>query len=166
MFFRELMSYDYYVPDLFFDKEMLTRKKENKVVAEKFVMPLKTFWRPIELDEYYEHDLKDKRYMKKVNPTESIDQKIGQYLAKPLRETILRQDQDRIARLREGGEETSLYFAEKVKRKENLIFDKYMSHGQRRQDAALFEAKKIIDHKTSKKPFEADMPFHFNNTTK
>ena len=77
MVFRELMSYDYYVPDLFFDKEMLTRKKENKVVAEKFVMPLKTFWRPIELDEYYEHDLKDKRYMKKVNPTESIDQKIG-----------------------------------------------------------------------------------------
>ena len=77
MAFRELMSYDFYVPDLFFDKEMLMRKKENKVVTEKFVMPLKTFWRPIEMDEYYEHDMKDKKYFRKVRPMENVEQTIG-----------------------------------------------------------------------------------------
>jgi len=30
MVFRELMGFDFYVPDYFFDKEQLMRKKENK----------------------------------------------------------------------------------------------------------------------------------------
>ena len=89
MVFRELMMYDFYVADHFFDREQLLRKKENKHALEKYVVPLQTFWRPIAMDEYYETDLTDRRFFKKVGAIEDIEQRIGEYLAKPLRDSIL-----------------------------------------------------------------------------
>ena len=63
-------------------------------------MPLQTFWRPIPLEEVYDGNLSDKRYFKQVNPAEDIDQTIGQYLAKPLRDEILKTQQDKLDLLR------------------------------------------------------------------
>ena len=37
-----------------------------------------------------------------------------------------------------------------------------MSHGQQRQDEALAHEKKVIDYKTARKSFEADVPFDFH----
>lgn len=48
--------------------------------------------------------MKDKKFMKKVGAMETIDQTIGQYLAKPLRDSLIRTEQSRIAKLREGEE--------------------------------------------------------------
>lgn len=124
-------------------------------------MPLKTFWKPIELDEYYETDMTEKRFFKKVGGMEDVDSKVGQYLAKPLRDSILK-NKDLINRLQEGGSETALRHHDPVEKNENLVFEKYVSHGQRRQDMALAKEKKVIDFKTSKKDFEADIPFDFH----
>ena len=66
------MAFNFYVPDYLFDREELIRKKDNKKAAEHYIVPLKTFWRPIEIDEYYETDMTDKRIFKKVNPMENI----------------------------------------------------------------------------------------------
>ena len=132
MVFRELMGFDFYVPDYFFDKEQLMRKKENKKTQEQFIVPLKTFWRPIELEEYYETDLTDKKFFKRVNPMDDVESTIGQYLAKPMRDALLRDQQAKILKLREGGEVTALRHYEPVEKTDKIIFDKYMSHGQRR----------------------------------
>ena len=88
--FRELLGYDFYVPDIYFNKEELIRRKENKAASEKYVIPLKTFWRPLEMQEYYETNMYDKRFFKKVNAMENVEQTIGQYLPTPLRESILK----------------------------------------------------------------------------
>ena len=137
--FRELMGYDFYVPDHFFDKDYLMQKKEKKQVAEKYSLPLKTFWQPLSnvadlqiADEYYEHNLKHEKYMKTVGAMEKIDQTIGQFLSKPLRDNMLRTEQQRIAKLREGEKLTSLYPVTVQEKKETVVFDKYMSHGQQR----------------------------------
>lgn len=159
--FRELMSCDFYVPDHYFDREQLMRKKEKKQALEQFVVPLKTFWREIELEEYYETDLTDKRYFKKVNPMPDIQSKIGQFLSKPLRDSLLR-DQAKLQRLQEGGSETALRAHEPEVRNDRLVFEKFMSHGQQRQDEALAHEKEVIDYKTSRKAFEADVPFDFH----
>ena len=79
--FRELMAYDFFAPDHLFDRERLIRQRENKEAAEQYVIPLNTFWRPLEMAsadiDYYETDLTDKKYFKKVNPMENIDSTIG-----------------------------------------------------------------------------------------
>ena len=82
--------------------------------------------------DYYETDLTDKKYFKKVNPMENIDSTIGQFLPKPLRESILRNNKQKIERLRAGGEQTALRPVVPVERTNKVVFEKYISHGQRR----------------------------------
>ena len=94
------MAYDFYAPDHLFDRELLIREKENKEVTEQFVIPLKTFWRPLDLVsadlEHFETDMTDKKFFKTVNPMENIESGIGQFLPKPLRESILRNNRKKI----------------------------------------------------------------------
>ena len=47
------MAYDFHVADHYFDREELLRRKQNKAAAEKYVVPIDTFWRPIEVAEYF-----------------------------------------------------------------------------------------------------------------
>ena len=151
--FRELMAFDYYAPDHLFDREQLMRKKENKAAEERYMIPLKTFWRQIDLEEYYEGNMYDKKFFKTINPMPKIDSTFGQYLAKPMRDTIHRQNRAKMDFLREGGQETALRPYEETVRPETVVFAKYESHGQKLQDRALAEEKRIIDQKTSKKDF-------------
>ena len=58
--------------------------------------------------------MKDKRYFQKVRPMENVDQTIGQYLAKPLRDEILKNRQAKLDRLKDGGEQTALRYHEPV----------------------------------------------------
>lgn len=136
LIFRELMAYDYYAPDYMFDREALLRQRENKEATEQYIVPLHTFWRPLELAntdvDYYETDLTDRKFFKKVNPMENIEAGIGQYLPKPLRESILRNNREKIDKLREGGEQTALRPYVPTERTDKIVFEKYMSHGQRR----------------------------------
>ena len=67
------MSYDFYVPDHYFDKEQLRRRKDNEQATEKYIVPLQTFWRPIHIDEYYETDMKNQKFIHPVRPMENID---------------------------------------------------------------------------------------------
>merc|ERR1712176_1581424 len=102
------MAFDYYVPDYFFNKEMLMAKREKKTAAEKYVLEMNTFWRPIELEEYHEHDTKMDRFKKTVGAIPDIESSVGQYLAKSLRDDIRTRDQKLIERMKEGTKETQL----------------------------------------------------------
>ena len=108
----------------------------------------------------------DKRFFKKINPLEDAEERVGRYLSKPLRDEILRTSADKLALLRQGGEETALRHHTEVKRAEELAFDRYSSLGQLHQDRALMEQKKIIDTKTAKKDFVPDVPFNVKNFTR
>lgn len=181
--FRELMAYDFYVPDYYFDREALELRRERKQAQERYVVPLQTFWKPLEVNEYFEYekagrtyglsqsinghyetDLTDKRYFRQIHPVENVESTIGQYLAKPLRESILRNNREQLEGLRKGGEETALRHHVPTKRADQLVFDKFMSHGQMRQAQTMQEEKKVLDYKTGKKAYEAYMPFDFDET--
>ena len=75
------MAYDFYAPDHLFDRERLQREREHKEATEQYVVPLHTFWRPLELAsadiEKFETDFNDKKYFKKVNPMENVESTIG-----------------------------------------------------------------------------------------
>ena len=60
--FRELMSYDFYVPDHYFDREALELKREKKLAQERYVVPVQTFWKPLEINEYFEYEKFGKTY--------------------------------------------------------------------------------------------------------
>lgn len=159
--FRELMMFDFYAPDHYFSEEALLRKRQKKQARQQFVIPLKTFWRPIEFEEYYETDLTNPRFFKNVNAVSDAEQKIGQFLAKPLRDAILKQDKALVNKLREGGTETALREHATEERSEQLVFEKYSSIGLQRLNLTLDENKRLLEYKTSKKAFEADVPFDF-----
>ena len=46
--FRELMSVNFFVPDINFDRELQAQRKQEKLKQESYIIPLKVFWRPIE----------------------------------------------------------------------------------------------------------------------
>jgi hypothetical protein len=48
--FRELMSWDFHVPDFYFDKDLMLDRKRQEQLQETYQMPLRTFWRPIYFD--------------------------------------------------------------------------------------------------------------------
>lgn len=126
------MQYDFHVPDFLFDREELERRRDNKQASEKFVIPLQTFWRPVELPgrEYFEADLAHPDFQRQVNPMPKVESTIGQYLAKPLRDAILKNNREQIERLREGGQETGLRPHSTVELPETIVFDKFASQGQ------------------------------------
>lgn len=106
----------------------------------------------------------DKKYFKQIHPMENVEHTIGQYLSKPLRDNMVRHNQDQIEKLRYGGEETSLRHHEPVKRTDKIVFDKFMSHGQRRQEETMLAEKRVLDFKTGKKAYQAYNPFNFEDT--
>lgn len=55
MIFRELMSWDYYVSDYKLEKEHSLVSKESE--ADSYLLPLRTFWKPVYFDGYQESDI-------------------------------------------------------------------------------------------------------------
>lgn len=87
LIFRELMSFDFYVADHYFERDFLELKREKKIAQERYIVPLQTFWKPIEFNEYFEYekfgktygisqpisghyetDLTDRKYFKQIHP--------------------------------------------------------------------------------------------------
>ena len=158
--FRELMEFNYFVPDHYFDREQAASIKKSREATSLYLVPLKTFWRELVFDEYYEPNLRHPDYQKQVYPMQDIESTIGQYLPKPLREAILAQ-KDKIERLREGGTESALHYREPELKNENLVFQKFSSQAEMRQTQVIAEEKRVIDLKRSKKDFTPDVPFEF-----
>ena len=46
--FRELMACDFYVPDHYFDSQLLAERRKTAIKEESYTIPLKVFWRPVE----------------------------------------------------------------------------------------------------------------------
>ena len=88
-------------------------------------------------------------------------QTFGQFLAKPLRDDLLRTSLGKLQKLKEGGSETALRdVTPPVAKSEIVKFDKFLSHGQMRQTMEIERQKTVITSKTTKKPYEPDIPFN------
>lgn len=88
LIFRELIRTDIYVPKETFNEKLHAKRNKGETQKEHFTIPLKTFWRPVEMQEYYEHDLDNKKYFKKINMMANLTKaNFGEYLAPPLRAT-------------------------------------------------------------------------------
>jgi len=158
------MAYDYFVEDEYFDRSLALAKQKKRKRQENYIVPLKTFWRPVEMKEWNEYDLTDETYFKKLNVMDNVNKNnYGQFLAKPLRASIQadlqRSRTTLINDLQEGTGVTNLREPTEPMKKENVTFNRYASFAQLRQNIDLKKQKTIIDHKTSKKPYESDIPF-------
>ena len=58
MIFRELCSVDLYVPDHVFEQQIVKQKEKT----ENYIVPMKTFWKPIHVDEWIEADLTQEKF--------------------------------------------------------------------------------------------------------
>jgi hypothetical protein len=63
LIFRELMSWDYYVSDLYYEGPRGVPDAKQK---ESYLLPTRTFWRPVYFDAYNEPNLLHPGYARKV----------------------------------------------------------------------------------------------------
>ena len=159
------MSVNFFVPDIYFDRELQAQRKKQKLKQESYVIPLKVFWRPIETNDlkfHYEYNMGEEFYKVPINQMPQLNREsFGQYLAKPLRDDLLRSEQGRekLSRLRVGEKHSGLHAAPVEAPKSDFVFQKYMSAGTMRQSIQMEKEVKILKQKTQKKPYEPDMPF-------
>ena len=165
--FRELMSVNFFVPDIHFDRELQAQRQKQKLKQESYIIPLKVFWRPIETKDLkydYEYNLNsaDPKYRVRLNPMPDLnEQTYGQYLAKPLREDILKTEKDlkKMKTLQKGKKVAALHKAPVEEAKEDITFQKFMSVANLEQSLAMDQKTQALVKKTYKKPYEPDMPF-------
>ena len=156
------MSIDIHVPDQIFEGQVKKNKNPESALDEKFIVPLKTFWRPVNLAEFVETNLDDPRYRKVVNPLTSLKKEnFGQFLAPELRSTLLATKMDKMESLQRGQTVSGLRAVVPNKVPEYIAFDKFTSRGELKQTKELDHQKEIIKFKTTKKTYEADIPFKF-----
>ena len=132
--FRELMSCNFYVPEHHFDRQLKEERKERKVKQESYNIPLKVFWRPVETKDLtydYEPNLGEKKYQLPINPMPNLDvHSYGQFLAKPLRDDLLKRNLAKMDRLKKGELASALHeIPPQPTRSETIKFEKYMSTG-------------------------------------
>ena len=65
LLYRELMAWDYHVADPFLNLSS---------PAESYTLPLRTFWKPVYFEEYYEPNLLDPKFAKRVRAYKDKEQ--------------------------------------------------------------------------------------------
>ena len=89
------------------------------------------------------------------------EQTYGQYLAKPLREDLLKTEKDlkKMKTLQKGKKVSALHKAPVEEAKEDITFQKFMSVANLEQSLTMDQKTQALEKKTYKKPYEPDMPF-------
>lgn len=91
--FRELMSWDVFVPDHYFDGDRLLKQDKwaSSATNDEFLVPIKTFWLPIALeDAVVDPDSKEGReYMLPVPDTYLNPPTRGAFLPAPVKDAVL-----------------------------------------------------------------------------
>ena len=126
---REVMSWDYYVPDHYFDSQMMLLRKEQAKHAEEYTVPMKTFWKPILFEEYHEEDLLNPKFAMRIRDfkDEGDDESgLGGALVSYLRPHDNRQPSDYVK------------------------FDKYFSKGEWAQHHKINEVHEVIKEKNTR----------------
>lgn len=65
LIFRELMSCDLYVPDYYFDKTLMLDRKKQEQLMESYILPIRTFWRPVYFEPYQEPNLMEPKFARR-----------------------------------------------------------------------------------------------------
>ncbi|CDW75782.1 UNKNOWN [Stylonychia lemnae] len=138
--FRELMSWDFYVPDYYFDKEQLI--KHNNTLAEVYTVPMKTFWIPVTIDTRYEEYLTSEQYAKRIMKFEDEHRILSTEYLDNVFDTKLDQ--------KEGTLVSYLRPYNNKKPMDYLKFDRYYNMGEYHQFKEVQEVKNVILHKTTK----------------
>ena len=150
------MSWDYFVPDHYFDMQLLMQKQKSEKAKETYLLPLKTFWKPIDIDDPYENDLYNTKY--KV--------KLRKYNLEPP-ETLLpiALCKQKFSKLEQSWQPKNFVWASNLRPHDyeepptNIKFDKFYSQGEMKQVKEITDIKKTIVQKTTKDPYKPNHPF-------
>ncbi len=59
------MSWDYSVPDFYFDEEAMLDRKRQEKLQETYMLPTRTFWKPVYFDSYRESDILNEKFARR-----------------------------------------------------------------------------------------------------
>ena len=147
MIFRELMSWDYTVPDYYFDENLMLDRKLQEQLKETYFLPTRTFWRPVYFDGHREPNLVHPEFAMRLRDYSVITPEIQRILdkhdirnVKPPRRGVL------VSYLRP-------YDAKNIN--DQLRFDKYYASGEYHEQKDLEILKSKIDIKLTQMSFDA-----------
>lgn len=60
------MSWDYSVPDFYFDEVAMLDRKKQEQLQETYTLPTRTFWKPVQFDNYREPNLLNENFARRI----------------------------------------------------------------------------------------------------
>jgi len=66
LIFRELQSWDFNVPDHYFEREHILELQEQEERKRRFVLPTRTFWRPVFFEKQANQDIMNPKFAKRL----------------------------------------------------------------------------------------------------
>ena len=83
LIFRELMSWDFSVPDYYFDENLMLDRKMQEQLKETYLLPTRTFWRPVYFDSFKEPDIMNSRFALKIRDYSDVPPEVVKILFNP-----------------------------------------------------------------------------------
>ena len=142
LIFRELMSWDYSVPDFYFDKDLMLDRKLQEQLQETYLLPTRTFWRPCYFDSYREKNIAHPRFAKRIREYPStVSDKDGS-------------ESERAQKPRMGVLVSCLRPFDAKVQSDFLKMDKLFSKGESNEQRELNHIKATINSKLSKEVYD------------
>jgi hypothetical protein len=83
LIFRELMSWDFSVPDYYFDENLMLDRKMQEQLKETYLLPTRTFWRPVYFDSFKEPDIMNPTFALKMRDHSDVPPEVVKLLINP-----------------------------------------------------------------------------------
>jgi hypothetical protein len=165
--FGELMSWDYSVPDYYFDKNLMLDRKRQEQLQETYLLPTRTFWRPVYFDTFKEEDLLHPTFARKVRDFSQVPHLPSQHpLTRPnegaQQNPLLHlegSESERNYRPREGVYVSYLRPYDAAEKHDHIKFDKLFSKGEYHEHRELEMLKHTIEAKLSRERTDHGMRF-------
>ena len=143
------MSWDFYTPDYYFSTEYLQEKKLEESIGESYLLPMRTFWRPVHFESYVEPDLR--------HPTHARLERVYPNLTKKDQEAEARNNKLSKGEKKpyHGGVLVSALRPHDIKHvNDHMRFDRYISFGHWKEHHYISDIKDLVKHKTTKGQFD------------
>jgi len=75
------MAWDFSVPDYYFDENLMLDRKMQEQLKETYLLPTRTFWRPVYFDSFKEADIMHPQFAIKMRDHSNVPPEILKILA-------------------------------------------------------------------------------------
>ncbi len=155
LIFRELMSWDFSVPDYYFDQNLMLDRKKQEQLKDTYMLPIRTFWRPVYFDDYREQDIMHQKFARRLRDNQNVPQELQQIIDQNFSE------QERQEMKPRKGVLVSYLRPYDAKDKSDYIkFDKFFSKGEYNERKELDKIKDKINNKLSRSTYDFSSRFH------